>query len=94
MDLSDILDQKQNEEIVHFTFYNCTLYILDPYLKASYRHKSNEVKYPLSLIQDVCNILPSLNEKTKFIVLNIEQAPKRENAGYYTVLFCYLILKY
>ena len=78
-------DQKQNQEI---------LCILDPYLKASYRHKRNELKYPLSLIQDICNILPSLNEKTKFIVLNIEQAPKRENAGYYTVLFCYLILKY
>ena len=29
-----------------------TAYILDPYLKASYRHKSNEVKYSLSLIQD------------------------------------------
>ena len=46
-------DQKQNQEI---------LCILDPYLKASYRHKRNELKYPLSLIQDICNILPSLND--------------------------------
>ena len=78
-------DQKQNQEI---------LCILDPYLKASYRHKRNELKYPLSLIQDICNILPSLNEKIKFIVMKTEQAPKREYAGYYTVLLCYLILKH
>ena len=51
------------------------------------------IKYPLSLIQDVCDIQPSLNEKIKFIVMNIEQAPKREYAGYYTVLLCYFILQ-
>ena len=34
------------------------------------------------------DILPSLNEKIKFVVMNIEQAPKREYAGYYTVLLC------
>ena len=45
------------------------------------------------LIQDVCDILPWLNEKIKFIVMNIEQAPKRGYAGYYTVLLSYLILK-
>ena len=84
LDLPEIPDQKHNQGIV---------YILDPYLKASYRHKSNEVKYPLSLIQDVCDILPSLNEEIKFIVMNIEQAPRREYAGCYTVLLCYLILK-
>ena len=77
LDLPDIPDQKQNQE---------TVCILDPYLKASYRHKSNEVKYPLSFIQDVCDILPSLNEKNKFIVMNTEQAPKREYTGYHTVL--------
>ena len=81
LDLPDILDQKQNQEIV---------YILDPYLRASYCHKSNEVKYPLPLTQDVCDILTSLNEEFKFIVMNIEQAPKREYAAYYTVLHCYL----
>ena len=82
--LSDKPDQKRNQAIV---------YILDPYIKASYRHKSQEVKYHLSLIQDVCDILPSLNEKIIFIVMNIDQAPKRQYAGYYTVLLCYLILK-
>ena len=84
LNLPDKPDQKQNQE---------TVYILDPYLKASYRHKSNEVKYPLSLIQDVCDIILSLNDKIKFIVMDIDQAPKREYAGYYTVLLCYLILK-
>ena len=47
----------------------------------------------MSLIQDVCDILPSLNEKIKSFVMNIEQAPKREYAGYYTVLLCYLVLE-
>ena len=36
----------------------------------------------------VRDIVQSLNEKIKFIVMNIEQAPKREYAGYYTVLLC------
>ena len=85
LDLPDIPDQKQNQE---------TVYILYPSLKPSYRHKSNEVKYPLPLIQDVCDILPSLNQKIKFIVMNIEQAPKTEFAGYCTVLLCYLIHAY
>ena len=82
MYLSDKPDQKRNQEIV---------YILDPYLKASYRHKSSKVQYPLLFIQDVCDILPFLNEKIKFIVMNIDQAPKREYAGYYIVSLCYLI---
>ena len=81
LDLPDIPDQKQNQE---------TVYILDPYLKASYRHKSNEVKCPLSLIQDVCDILPSLNEKIKFIVMNIEQAPQRE----YVATIPFILLTY
>ena len=76
--------QKQNQEIV---------YILDPYLKACYLHKSNGINYPLTLVQDVCDILPALNEKIKFIVMNINQASKREYADYCTVLLCYLILK-
>ena len=67
LDLSDKPDQKQNQEIV---------YNLDPYLKASHHHKSNGVKYPVSLGQDVCDILPLLNEKIRFIVMNIDQAPK------------------
>ena len=67
MDLPAKPDQKQNQEII---------YILDPYLKASNPHKSNEVKYPLSLIQDICDILPSLNGEIKFVIMNIEKAPK------------------
>ena len=54
LDLSDKPDQKQNQEIV---------YNLDPYLKASHHHKSNGVKYPVSLGQDVCDILPLLMRK-------------------------------
>ena len=84
MDLSDKPDQKRNQ---------ATVYNLDPYLKVSYRHKTNEVKYPLSLIQDASDILPSLNEEIKVIVMNIDQAPKREYAGYYTALLCCPILK-
>ena len=37
-------------------------------------------------------MLPFLNEKTKFILMNIDQAPKRDYVGYYTVLLCYFIL--
>ena len=83
-DLSDKPDQKRNQATV------CNL---DPYLEVSYRDKTNEVKYPLSFIQDACDILPSLNEEIKFIVMNIDQAPKRQYAGYYTALLCYPILK-
>ena len=36
----------------------------------------------------VCYKLPSLNEKIKFVVMNIDEAPKRKYAGHCTVLLC------
>ena len=65
LDLSDKRDQKRKQAIA---------YSLNPCL-TSYHHKVSEADYRLSLIQDVSDILPPLNEKIIFIVMNIDQAP-------------------
>ena len=70
-----------------------TVYIFDAFLNASFRKKANEVKYPISFIQDICNIVSRPMNETKFVLLNVPQASKREYAGFYAVAFTYLILK-
>ena len=69
-----------------------TVYIFDAFLNASFRKKANEVKYPISFIQDICNIVSRPMNETKFVLLNVPQASKREYAGFYAVAFTYLIL--
>ena len=70
-----------------------TAYIFDAFLNASFRKKANEVKYPISFIQDICNIVSRPKNEIKFVLLNVPQASKREYAGFYAVAFTYLILK-
>ena len=70
-----------------------TVYIFDAFLNASFRKKANEVKYPISFIQDICNIVSRPMNEIKFVLLNVPQASKREYAGFYAVAFTYLILK-
>ena len=70
-----------------------TVYIFDAFLNASFRKKANEVKYPISFIQDICNIVSRPKNEIKFVLLNVPQASKREYAGFYAVAFTYIILK-
>ena len=70
-----------------------TVYIFDAFLNASFRKKANEVKYPISFIQDICNIVSRPKNEIKFVLLNVPQTSKREYAGFYAVAFTYLILR-
>ena len=48
-----------------------TVYIFDAFLNASFRKKANEVKYPISFIQDICNIVSRPKNEIKFVLLNV-----------------------
>ena len=67
-----------------------TVFIFDAFLNASFRKGANKVKYPISFIQDICNITPRPKNEIKFVVLN-PQASKREYVDFYAAAFTYLI---
>ena len=70
-----------------------TVYIFDACLNTSFRKKVDEVKYPISFIQDISHIVSRPKNEIKFVLLNVPQASKREYAGFYAVAFTYIILK-
>ena len=43
--------------------------IYDPFHEASYRENSNEIKYPLSFVQDCCDLMSQPFVKVNFIAL-------------------------
>ena len=70
-----------------------TVYIFDACLNTSFPKKADEVKYPISFIQDISHIVSRPKNEIKFVLLNVPQTTKREYAGFYAVTFTYLILK-
>ena len=42
---------------IHSDEARSTIYIYDSFLKKSYRKRTNEVRYPLTFIQDACNLM-------------------------------------
>ena len=46
-----------------------TIFIYDPFHEASYRENSNEIKYPLSFVQDCCDLMSQPFVKVNFIAL-------------------------
>ena len=46
-----------------------TIFVYDPFHKASYRENSNEIKYPLSFVQDCCDLMSQPFVKVNFIAL-------------------------
>ena len=58
-----------------------------------FERKANDVKYLISFIQDICNVVSRPKNEIKYVLLNVSQASKREYAGFYAVAFTYLILK-
>ena len=59
-----------------------TIFIFDPFHEASYRENSNEIKYPLSFVQDCCDLMSHPFVKVNFIVL----------MWYYAIAFAALYL--
>ena len=43
--------------------------LYDPFHEASYRENSNEIKYPLSFVQDCCDLMSQPFVKVNFIAL-------------------------
>ena len=69
-----------------------TIYIYDSFLKKSYRKRTNEVRYPLSFIQDACDLMSQPYKTVEFVVVDVSQASGVELSGFYSIVFAYHIL--
>ena len=64
-----------------------TIFIYDPFHEASYRENSNEIKYPLTFVQDCCYLMSQPFLKINFVVVDVPQAPSKDLTGYYAIIF-------
>ena len=69
-----------------------TIYIYDSFLKKSYRKKTNEVRYPLTFIQDARDLMSRPYKMVEFVVVDVSQASGVELSGFYSRVFAYHIL--
>ena len=63
--------------------------IYDPFHEASYRENSNEIKCPLSFVQDCCDLMIQPFVKVNFV----PQAPKKALTWHYAIIFAYCELQ-
>ena len=54
-----------------------TIFIYDPFHETSCRVNSNGIKYPLTFVQDCCDLTSQPLVKVNFIVFDVLQAPKK-----------------
>ena len=59
-----------------------TIFIHDPFLETPYRENSNEIKYPLTFVQDCCDLMSQLFVKVNFVVVDVPQAPTKALTGH------------
>ena len=56
---------------IHSDEARSTIYIYDSFLKKSYRKRTNEVRYPLTFIQDACNLMSRPQKTLKSVVVDV-----------------------
>ena len=61
-------------------------------MKKSYRKRTSKVRYPLTFIQDVCDLLSRPYKTIEFAAVDVSQASDVELSGFYSVVFAYHIL--
>ena len=69
-----------------------TIYIYDSFSKKSYRKRTNEVRYPLTFIQDACDLMSRSYKTVEFVVIDVSQVSDVELSSFYSIVFAYLIL--
>ena len=67
------------------------IYIYDTYRKPAFRKKKNEIKYPLSFVQDACELMQESHNFVRFSVRDIPQTNKKENAGFLAIIYAYIL---
>ena len=65
------------------------IFIYDLFHEASYQENSNEIKYPLTFVQDCCDLMSQPSLKINFVVVDVPQAPSKDLTGYYAIIFAY-----
>ena len=57
----------------------------------AFRKKKNEIKYPLSFVQDACELMQESHNFVRFSVRDIPQTNKKENAGFLAIIYAYIL---
>ena len=70
-----------------------TIFIYDQFHEASYRENLNEIKYPLTFVQDGCHLMSQPFLKINFVVVNVPKAPSKDLTAYYAIIFAYCKLQ-
>ena len=70
-----------------------TIFIYGPFHEAPYRENSNEIKYPLTFVQDCCDLMSQPSLKINFVIVDVPQAPSKDLTGYYAIIFAYCKLQ-
>ena len=70
-----------------------TIFIYDPFHEASYRENSNEIKYPLTFVQDCCDLMSQPSLKINSVVVDVPQALSKDLTGYYAIILAYCKLQ-
>ena len=71
-----------------------TIYIYDSFLKKSYRKKTNEVRYPLTFIQDARDLMSRPYKMVEFVVVDVSQASGVELSGFYDIVCKHHVFKW
>ena len=66
------------------------IYIYDTYRKPAFRKKKNEIKYPLSFVQDACELMQESHNFVRFSVRDIPQTNKKRERW----ISCYYLRLY
>ena len=58
------------------------IFIYDPFHEVPYRKTLNEIKYPLTFVQDCCDLMSQPFLKINFVVADVPQAPAKALTGH------------
>ena len=70
-----------------------TIFIYNPFHEESYRENSNEIKYPLTLVQDCCDLMSKPFVKVNCVVVDVPLAPTKAFSVHYAIIFAYCKLQ-
>ena len=61
-------------------------------MKKSYHKRTNEVRYPLTFVQDARDLMRRPYKTVEFVVVDVSQTSGVKLSGFYSVVFAYHIL--
>ena len=71
------------------------VYVFDSIFKSSYRKKTKEYKYSLSLVHDICSLIDrremKAGDKIDFFLMDVEQVRSAKSTGIFAIIIAFLL---